>query len=299
MRDLLHHFLTPQESNNHRAKILHHKSLIFFITFLFLGQFLFSFLRSNFSSVLGTSFNISSQELLLLVNQKRQAQGLSALVLNNQLSSAAYAKANDMFSKNYWAHNSPDGLTPWVFVKDAGYSYIYAGENLARGFSTSQDVVNAWMASASHRDNILSGNYKDIGFAIVPGKLLNEDTVLVVEMFGTSSSPIAKIEIPKEKAQISAPLLEKKEIVQTPKKVYASSTFLPSTAKQSSLIESSFITRNIGVLIVSLFILALVLDMIIVERKKIVRLVGHNTDHILFLGGILIIILVFARGLVI
>jgi len=235
-----------------------------------------------------------------LVNQRRQAQGLSALVLNDRLSNAAYSKANDMFSKNYWAHNSPDGLTPWVFIKGSGYSYLYAGENLARGFSTSPEVVNAWMASPSHRDNILSQNYRDIGFAIVPGKLLGEDTVLVVEMFGASSQPIAKkIETPKEAVQISVPLAETKEVVETPKKVFASSTVFASAVKNQSLIESVFLTRNIGILILSVFILALLLDMIVVERKKVIRLVGHNVDHILFLGGIMIIIIILARGIII
>ena len=92
-----------------------------------------------------------------------------------------------MFAKNYWAHVSPDGTTPWVFIKSAGYSYVYAGENLARGYNTSQDVVTAWMASPEHKQNMLSSNYQNVGFAIVTGNLTGEDTVLVVEMFGSTA----------------------------------------------------------------------------------------------------------------
>lgn len=155
---------------------------------------------------MGTSVDITSQELLLFTNQDRQKEGLSALTINNQLSQAAALKATDMFGKNYWAHNAPEGTTPWFFIKEAGYVYVYAGENLARGFNSSEDVVKAWMASPSHRENMLSKNYQDVGFAVVPGKLNGEDTVLVVEMFGGKGEvPIAKesnekptiIEVPK------------------------------------------------------------------------------------------------------
>ena len=86
-----------------------------------------------------------------------------------------------MFSKDYWAHNAPDGTTPWVFIKNTGYNYIYAGENLARGFNSASDVINAWMNSPEHRQNVLSPNYQNVGFAVATGTLSGEDTVLVVE----------------------------------------------------------------------------------------------------------------------
>lgn len=104
-----------------------------------------SYVRTNYPSVLGTYSNISQEALLSMTNQKRQEVGLSPLNLNGSLSQAAAGKASDMFTKDYWAHVSPDGTSPWVFIKASGYNYIYAGENLARGFTTPTDVVNAWM----------------------------------------------------------------------------------------------------------------------------------------------------------
>ena len=187
MRKFLRHLFLPKESNNYRAKILHHDVLILLIVFFLSAGVVMSYVRTNFPSVLGTFSDISSEQLLDITNSDRQAAGLPPLSLNNDLSQAAIGKANDMFSKDYWAHVAPDGTTPWVFIKNAGYTYVYAGENLARGFTTPQSVVDAWMASPSHRENMLSPHYKDVGFAVETGKLNGEDTVLVVEMFGSTN----------------------------------------------------------------------------------------------------------------
>lgn len=131
---------------------------------------------------------VSASELITLCNQERTAAGLNSLATNSKLTSAAHAKANNMFEEQYWDHYGPNGETPWQFILAAGYSYVYAGENLAKGFTTSEGVHAAWMASSSHRANIMNGNYKDIGIAVVPGELLGENVLLVVQMFGAQSS---------------------------------------------------------------------------------------------------------------
>ncbi len=133
---------------------------------------------------------ISPANVIALTNQERQAAGLPALSNNAQLASAALAKANDMFAKQYWDHFGPNGETPWQFIKAAGYNYVYAGENLGKGFRTTEGLVEAWMASPTHRDNILSPNYKDIGIAVVEGVLLDKQTILVVQMFGNLTSSV-------------------------------------------------------------------------------------------------------------
>jgi hypothetical protein len=187
MKDFLHHLFLPHISNNYRAKLLHRKSILLTITILFFAGFSLSAVRTTFPSVLGTYSDITSEQLLLLTNQKRQENSLPPLSLNGELSAAASSKADNMFAEDYWAHNSPDGKTPWVFIKAAGYNYIYAGENLARGFTNAQDVINAWMASPEHRQNMLSSNYQSVGYAVETGKLNGEDTVLVVEMLGSTA----------------------------------------------------------------------------------------------------------------
>ena len=86
---------------------------------------------------------------------------MSALHTNVNLVSAAYAKAHHMLENQYWDHYAQDGTTPWSFIKQTDYKYVYAGENLAKGFKTSEGVHQAWMASPTHRANILSGKYSN------------------------------------------------------------------------------------------------------------------------------------------
>lgn len=281
MDSILSYFL-PHEDNNYRAKLLHHKSLLFILIIIFCASFLIPVLRFNFPSVLGISADISSQKLLLLVNQKRAVNGLPPLVLNEKLSSAAVNKAKDMFAKNYWAHNSPDGKTSWwVFIKSSGYNYAYAGENLARGFDNTDSLVNAWMESPLHRANLLSQNYRDVGFAIEEGKLSGEDTVLVVqELGGQNLAPLA----------YNPPNNAVKAVSTVSNKDYAVKGSLISPLSLSSLVDKT---------ILYVFIAVLLLDMIVVERKKIVRFVGHNTDHISFFAMLIILISILTKGVIV
>jgi len=284
MKEFLSHLFIPKESNNHRAKILHHTNLFLTIVFLLLTSFFTQKLKVSFPSVLGVKADISSEQLLLLTNQERQKEGNSALVLNEQLAQAAAQKAQDMFEYNYWAHNSPTGKTPWVFIKSSGYRYVYAGENLARGFSTPEDVIKAWMASPDHRANMMSSNYQDVGFGVKLGKLNGEETVLVVEELGNLNMPIAQNNKIQEVATASDTNVSHKNVVAVNKK---------------PLINISSFPFNVNVLIVLLFIFAFLLDMIIVEKKKVMRFVGHNIDHILYLILILALVGVFGKGVII
>lgn len=294
MKEFLTHFFIPQKSNNYRAKLLHHNVLLIFIAFFILGSILFENIKINFPSVLGISTNITSEQLLVLVNQKREENGLSALLANSELSVAAQNKAKNMFAKNYWAHNSPDGETPWVFFKDANYNYVYAGENLARGFNTSEEVTNAWMSSPDHKANMLSQNYTEVGFAVEIGRLNGEDTVLVVQELGSraiAAVPPQKIAEKPVSTTAIKELAVNIENLETPK-------VLPSEIKKQPFINSLSLTSNINNLILMLFIFALFVDMIIVERKKIIRFVGHNTDHIFYLASILLILVILGKGVI-
>jgi len=92
-----------------------------------------------------------------------------------------------MFDDNYWAHVSPSGREPWDFFDQQNYTYIYAGENLAKNFATSSGVIEGWMNSQGHRENLLNDNYTEIGIAAVNGQLEGEDTTLVVALYGRPS----------------------------------------------------------------------------------------------------------------
>jgi hypothetical protein len=273
------HFFIPHISNNFRAKLLHHQILSVFVLGLFLGGFLLSYFSSTFPKVLGQAIDISVEKLVQLTNDKRIENGEKPLKFNEKLSQAAALKAEDMFKNDYWAHNSPTGVTPWVFVKDSGYQYIYAGENLARGFTNSEDVVNAWMASESHKNNLLSGNYEDIGFAVKRGRLKGEETVLIVQMFGsTTLSPGSEFSI--ATSSQSRPSQVAGEIRVNP------------------LIDSKIISSGLTQTLVILFIFVLILDMVVVKRQNILRFVGHNLDHILFLSLVVLILGVLGRGFI-
>ena len=316
MIKLLSHFLFPQISNNYRAKALHTKVILILILFFFSGGLLMSTIRNNYPSVLGVSSDISIDQLLVLTNQQRQQNNLPPLTLDERLDQAAIGKATDMFAKDYWAHLAPDGTTPWVFIKQAGYNYVYAGENLARGYTTSTDVVNAWMASPSHRENMLSNHYQNVGYGVLAGNLGGEDTVLVVEMFGSTTLAVENNLVQNiQTVQISptsipAPILAKiiSETTEIPKSSPAA--IVNSTSEKQKLtktsnseikplINSANFSKDIARVTVTIFIFILILDMIIIERKKILRFVGHNLDHVIFLILILGLILVILKGYVI
>ena len=118
------------------------------------------------ASVLGAKSDFSSTNLLNETNAKRAAEQQPALTLDAQLAAAAQAKANDMAQHDYWAHNSPDGKTPWSFISASGYPYQLAGENLAYGFAGASETVTGWMNSTEHRANILNADYENVGFGI-------------------------------------------------------------------------------------------------------------------------------------
>jgi hypothetical protein len=151
-------------------------------------------LWANFAT-LGLSTNYSSSSLLAATNANRVANNQTELSINDQLSAAAQAKAEDMVSRNYWAHIAPDGKTPWNFIDTAGYKYKSAGENLAYGFNSSDEAVAGWMNSPSHKENLLKPNYSNVGFGIAysqnyQGK--GPETIVVAEY----GEPLAASSLP-------------------------------------------------------------------------------------------------------
>ncbi len=121
------------------------------------------------SSKPSTSTNVSDveKEVARLVNVERQKAGLKALTLDNALSNVARTKSQDMADKNYFDHNSPTYGSPFDMLKKFGISYQAAGENIAMGQKTAQEVMTAWMNSSGHRANILSSKFGKIGVGYV------------------------------------------------------------------------------------------------------------------------------------
>src|SRR5258708_6248618 len=203
MFEALAHLLLPRQSNNHKAKLIQSSTLAIITLLIVFINSAFGFLGAKTGQVLGYAANISPSEVERLTNVQRTSNGLSPVIDNPVLDSAEQAKGRNMLAKGYWAHVAPDGTQPWAFFIAAGYNYRYAGENLARDFSDANSAVNAWMASPTHRENVLSPNYKEIGIGVVEGNLAGADTTIIVQFFGTKlgetipDAPVANAATPK------------------------------------------------------------------------------------------------------
>lgn len=103
------------------------------------------------------------QQVIDLVNQQRSARGMAELSGDPELTRLAQLKAEDMAENGYFSHQSPTYGSAFDMMQAAGISYRSAGENIARGQSTPEAVMNSWMNSAGHRENILSTSYTSIG----------------------------------------------------------------------------------------------------------------------------------------
>lgn len=317
---LLAHLFVPHESNNQKAKVLHVSGLTVVAFLLIAFQLALNFLPKSFPSVLGYAASISPAEVIRLTNDKRSASGLTTLSENSTLSAAALAKGNDMLAKGYWAHFAPDGTSPWSFFQNFGYKYRYAGENLARDFSSPGSAVEAWMASPTHRENILNTNYREIGIGVVEGSLGGVDTTIIVQFFGTPQNAQATIPVAqaKEVAVNLTPEVKKTQAlvlptptaltIQTP---IATPTPIPTeiakptptpmaaVSANNSLISPFQTSKNLSLIVVSVLLLILAIDLILVRRKKIIRIGGRTLAHIAFFGMILAVIIILKAGRII
>jgi uncharacterized protein YkwD len=296
---------TPTKKNNYHPKALHPQYLTSYLLYALLLTFLLSKFAAPLSNVLGFATDISQEKLYQLTNEKRKEHSLAPLNLNTHLSQAAAQKAQDMFRKNYWAHFGPSGETPWGFILDSGYKYEYAGENLAKNFLFSDGVVDAWMNSPTHRENILRSEYTDVGFAIANGTLNGEETTLVVQMFG---KPLASVAINQLAQPIAAQTIPESvsptQSIPSPTKIFASPTAAAIAAgqavvnhnasqqlilgnqspKQINLMPSLV---NTNVIFFIFLMTAIAMDFYFAVRINVIRIGGKHIAHFIFIGFIM------------
>ncbi len=155
----------------------------FILSAIILGVFLsFGQVLANVPVVSGDDRYLDlEREIINQLNQERVDHNLIALQFDDILKKAARLKLDDMMTKKYFSHTSPDGKTPWYWFEQVGYDYKFAGENLATKFTTAGEVHRAWMKSKTHRENILFPKYKDV--AVVVGKN-SKGELVAVELFG-------------------------------------------------------------------------------------------------------------------
>ena len=177
----------PFVGNNYQPKFFYSKALEYIVILIFIIKILSVALTLPLPHNIFFA-DITKIDLIELLNNDRRVLGINPLVENNKLNEAALSKARDMVQNNYFAHQSPQGIKPWFWFKNAGYSYKYAGENLAIGFINSLDVFNAWINSPLHKANMINPNYEEVGTAVLDG-FGDNNTFVVVQLFG---SPLPK-----------------------------------------------------------------------------------------------------------
>jgi len=182
IKNLIRLVVVPHKKNQYRPHLTRRYGLVIVLVLVFGLQIGYNFIKTG--QVLGIESNITITSLYERTNQERSKVGVKTLTLSEKLNQAAYLKAQDMFDKQYWAHDSPDGTEPWKWFGDVGYNYNKAGENLAKNFNTTNGVMTAWLNSIEHKKNVLNPDYEDVGFAVVSGDMNGETISLVVALYG-------------------------------------------------------------------------------------------------------------------
>lgn len=274
----LRHFFIPSEHNDFRA---HSVQVNMLSVYLFVAVMMVFVNKQTgfFSNVLGVATDITTNKLLEYTNAERQKAGLSPLSINAKLTEAAQKKASNMIQNDYWAHFGPHGESPWDFIKQSGYQYEYAGENLAKNFLFSQNVVDAWMNSPTHRENLLRKDYSEVGFAVINGMLGGEETTLVVQMFGSPVAQAVTDTVPVVQQEQTVP------VVQTaPPKVLGQE----NTTQTRAMVQPSTRTfaYNVNLVFIAFIVMAIALDMIFAAKLDILHVRSKHVAHLIFVGFI-------------
>lgn len=267
------HWFLPHKDTHKKAHLISWEGIIIYILIFILLQVGFSIINHTNPGVLGISSNIDQKQLIELTNQERVKKGLEPLEENEALDQAAQLKAQNMFSEGYWAHFAPSGKTPWDFILGSGYKFTYAGENLAKNFSGSSEVVAAWLDSPTHRDNLLSSKYHDIGIAVVEGILNGQKTTLVVQEFGSTQVLAAT---PTVKVAGQDVLVSKKEYENKPELIVSVSGQSLTT---KSLIDPFVVSKGVSLAIIFFMGTLLTLDLLVLYKRGVLRLTSHHVAH--------------------
>ena len=183
-------FFVPSHHNAYRPHLLRRRSLLFLLALALLAEG--ALVANLLMRQSGHDFlaAVIQGEIILLTNTERAQNNVGVLRENKNLNQAAQAKADDMAAKGYFSHVGPGGKEPWLWITAAGYRYRYAGENLAVRFVDSKDVLAGWMASPTHRANIVKPAYADVGVGIAQGIYKGEPATFVVQYFGKPAGQV-------------------------------------------------------------------------------------------------------------
>jgi hypothetical protein len=228
-----------------------------------------------------------------LTNKERESQNLSVLSINPILNKAAEMKAQDMASKGYFAHTSPEGKTPWYWIEFVGYKYQYAGENLAVNFYDSKDVTTAWLNSPTHKANIVKENYTEMGTGVATGIYMGQESIFVAQIYANpmqvavaSKAPEVKVDSTTETKQESENILGA-EVNINPVKIVTDIEQKP--AFWQKLLSSPRNTTNVLLSIIfGIIAIALILYIVIKMRDHHRDLITNGLAVLAVIGAIFI-----------
>ncbi|TSC83877.1 MAG: uncharacterized protein, YkwD family [Parcubacteria group bacterium Gr01-1014_13] len=321
MQRTLKKYFIPHAENNYHPHILHTKRTIFYSLVFLSSKLIIVLFALALPVAVFTSPDILPQEakkVALLTNELRSQKNIALLNSDSKLSVAAAAKAADMIQKSYFSHTSPSGETVADFVRKIGYRYIVVGENLAIGYATAEELVSAWEKSPTHMANLVDRDYIDLGVSLEAGDYNGRASIFAVQHFaepvnlstteiakpaakststlavvsGTenNSSPNSQI----NSAQNTSVVLSEK--INTP--VLANGTLMGrpfwenpvqkyQRAKGVSSVNSIFgLSRNIFLLAIIFFSLALALSILIEFKKQHPHVIAQTTG----LVGLLVVL---------
>lgn len=270
---MIRDWFLPHKETHKKAHLLSWEGLVIYTMFFILLQVGFSLVSYSKPGVLGISSNVDVVKLIELTNKERQKQGLETLSENEALKRAASLKAQNMFSENYWSHFAPSGKSPWDFILGSGYKFTYAGENLAKNFYNSEDVVAAWMESPTHRDNLLSPKYHDIGIAVVEGVLNGQKTTLVVQEFGSTKTYVSSPTVSVGDREVTVP---KEEYNNKPELL---SAVAENTTNKNFMLDPFMLSKTASLSIIFFMGTLLICDMYILKKRGVFRLGSHHIAH--------------------
>ncbi len=276
--------ILPHKDTHHRAHAWHPFSFLLYIAAVLSIGWGALTLPQVSPSILGYASSITPEEIAERANTARTTRGVPPLSVNALLAKAAQEKAKDMVTKDYWAHVSPTGIPPWTFITDAGYSYSVAGENLARNFEDPQTVIDAWLASPSHRDNLINAQYTEMGVAVMNGVMNGVETTLVVHMFGKP----APIGLSGSKPQ--------RVLLGQPQGKTGGAYGQKEVAVEQPLLSPLGVSKRFALILLAFLGGLLILDYMVLFRRGVARTGSRNAAHLMLLAFLIMALYFFRSG---
>jgi len=202
-------WVMPHAGNNYQPHLLHPRRLVFYAAAAVVMKILVVAFVIGLPMTAWLAPDVlkeQADQIIALTNKVRAAHNAPALTENQILNRAAYAKASDMVLQQYFAHVGPDKKTLSDWLKAVGYRYAVAGENLAMGFNSAAEVVEAWKKSQTHYANLVDTDFKEIGVGAVSGPYQGATTVLVAQYFGATLPTVTTVTAVKPSNNKTAPV---------------------------------------------------------------------------------------------